>query len=226
MQTKAILFDIDGTLVDSNDFHVHAWKEAFERHGFHLEPSVIHGQIGKGGDNLLPALLPEADEEVRQKVQEAHGEIFKSRYLPRVKPFPGARDLIERTQKSGRKAVLASSAARDELERHVETIGAADFISGSTSKDDVESSKPSPDIFSAAREKLDGVAPEEALVIGDTPYDMQAARRCGIPAIAVRSGGFEDDALRAAGASAIFDDVAEICARFDELFRTAAEAGT
>lgn len=218
MPTKAILFDIDGTLVDSNEHHVSAWQEAFRRHGHELDRATIHEQIGKGGDNLVPSLLPDADPEHRQKIDEAHGEVFKGEYLPKVKGFRGARELLERTKRSGRKVVLASSAARDELEAHIETLDARDLLFETTSKDDVDRSKPAPDIFSAALDKLDGVAPEEALVIGDTPYDMEAARRCGIPAVAVRSGGFSDEQLRQAGASAVFEDVEELLERFDEIF--------
>lgn len=224
MRVKAILFDIDGTLVDSNDFHVSAWQEAFARHGHELTRQTIQEQIGKGGDNLVPALLSEAGPELQREIDKAHGEVFKGRYLPQVKPFPGARELLERTKRSSRKAVLASSAARDELEHHVETLEARDLIYETTSKDDVDRSKPAPDIFSAALSKLEGVAPEEALVIGDTPYDMQAARRCGIPAIAVRSGGFSDAALREAGASLVYENVAELLARFDELLPSEAPA--
>ena len=218
MRTKAILFDIDGTLVDSNDLHVTAWQQAFGRYGYEFDRHTIHEQVGKGGDNLVPSLLPDSDTKTQAKIDDAHGELFKGDLIEQVKAFPGATELLAKTRASGRTVVLASSAARDELDRHVETLAAADLVSETTCKDDVESSKPAPDIFSAALNKLDGVAPEEALVVGDTPYDMQAARRCGIPAIAVRSGGFTDEQLREAGASAIFRDVQEICERFDQLF--------
>lgn len=217
MQTKAILFDIDGTLVDSNDHHIAAWQEAFSSHGHDFDRQVIHEQIGKGGDNLVPSLVPDADADLQKKIDDTHGEIFKGQYLPKVKRFPGARELLERTRDSGRKVVLASSASRDELDRHVETLEAGELIFETTSKDDVGSSKPAADIFGAALEKLAPIAPDEALVIGDTPYDMQAARRCGIPAIGVRSGGFSDEQLHEAGASAIYDDIAAILAGFDAL---------
>ena len=218
MRTKAILFDIDGTLVDSNELHVTAWQQAFRRYGHEFDRHTIHEQVGKGGDNLVPSLVPDADSDLQAKFDEAHGEVFKGELIAQVTPFPGARELLAKTRASGRTAVLASSAARDELEYHLETLQADGLVSETTSKDDVERSKPAPDIFSAALAKLEGVAPEEALVIGDTPYDMQAARRCGIPAIGVRSGGFTDEQLRQAGASAVFEDVQEICERFDELF--------
>lgn len=224
MGTKAILFDIDGTLVDSNDLHVSAWQEAFARHGQELDRPTIHEQIGKGGDNLVPSLLPQADADLQERIDASHGEIFKGKYLAKVKRFPGARELLERTKASGRTVLLASSAARDELEAHVETLEARGLIDETTSKDDVGHSKPAPDIFSAAMNKLEGVAPEEALVIGDTPYDMQAARRCGVPAIGVRSGGFSDEQLREAGASAVFDDVGELLEGFDRLFPSEAPA--
>lgn len=213
----AVLFDVDGTLIDSNELHATAWRETFLHFGIELPLDKISEQIGKGGDNLVPSLVPDADADLQKKIDDTHGEIFKGQYLPKVKRFPGARELLERTRNSGRKVVLASSASRDELEKHVETLEAGELIFETTSKDDVGSSKPAPDIFSAALEKLTPIAPDEALVIGDTPYDMQAARRCGIPAIGVRSGGFSDEQLHEAGASAIYDDVAAILAGFDAL---------
>ena len=224
MRTKAILFDIDGTLVDSNELHITAWREAFRRYGYDFDRQTIHAQIGKGGDNLVPSLVPDAGSQVQAKIDDAHGDIFKGGLIAQVKPFPGATELLAKTKESGRAVVLASSATRDELDHHLEMLEAGDLVSETTSKDDVDRSKPAPDIFSAALKKLEGIAPEEALVIGDTPYDMHAARRCGIPAVGVRSGGFSDEQLQQAGASAVFENVQEICERFDELFASELQA--
>ena len=211
MKKKAILFDIDGTLVDSNDLHVTAWDEALRGAGHNFDRATLHSQIGKGGDNYVPALLPEADDEEQERLKRAHGDAFK-RYIDQVRPFAGARDLLVKVRDSGRKVVLASSASGEELEKHVENLGAADIVDGSTSKDDVGHSKPCPDIFQAALDRA-GVSAEEAIVVGDTPYDIEAARRSGIDTVAVRSGGFPDEALR--DAIAIYDDVGGILADFD-----------
>jgi membrane protein len=209
---KAILFDIDGTLVDSNDLHVLAWEEAFAEAGYTFDRKALHEQIGKGADNYVPALLPEVSDEEAERLGDAHGRIYKDKYLATVKPFPGARELMQRCKDAGHKVVLASSAAGPELEHYLELLDAADMVDGHTSADDVGCSKPCPDIFDTARQKI-GVAPEEGLVIGDTPYDIEAAAKAGMKAIAVRSGKFPDESL--AEAIAIYDDVATLLARFD-----------
>lgn len=213
MQIKAILFDIDGTLVDSNDLHVTAWDQVFRDAGHSFERAALHEHIGKGGDKYVPALLPDSNEEEQQQLREAHKRLFTGRYIEQVKAFPGARDLLTRTRDSGRKVVLASSASGEELEAHLRTLGADGIVDETTSADDVEASKPSPDIFQAAADKA-GVTGAEAIVVGDTPYDVEAARRCGIDTVAVRSGGFPDEAL--GGAVAIYDDVGALLADFDE----------
>jgi HAD superfamily hydrolase (TIGR01509 family) len=209
---KAILFDIDGTLVDSNQSHILAWQQALRDAGHEFDESTIHDQIGKGADNLVPALLPSASEEEAERLGDAHGRIFKECYFDQLRPFPGARDLLARCKEAGYKVVLASSATGEELDHHLELLGARELVDGFTSADDVGCSKPCPDIFETARQKA-GVSADEALVIGDTPYDIEAARKAGIRTIAVRSGRFDDRAL--SGALAIFDDVAELLARFD-----------
>jgi HAD superfamily hydrolase (TIGR01509 family) len=213
MPKQAILFDIDGTLVDSNEAHVDAWLEAFRKEGFEFGRQQIHDQIGKGGDLLVPSLLPHLGEEEREKLAEAHGDIFKSRYLPHLKPFPGGREILRHAADAGQKVVLASSAAREELDHHVETLDAGSLLTATTSKDDVEHSKPCPDIFAKALEKSGCVSPGDAVVVGDTPYDIAAANQLGVPAVAVRSGGFTDEQLK--DAVAIYDDVAALLADYD-----------
>ncbi len=209
----AVLFDLDGTLVDSNDFHVGAWREAFAEAGFDIAAAAIHGQIGKGSDNLLPAMLPDVDEKVRQSIGERAGEIFKSRYMPRVAAFQGARDLLLRVRDSGAKVALASSASGEELEHYLDLLDARAIVDVTTSADDVEHSKPAPDIFAAALGKAQ-VSAAGAVVIGDTPYDIEAAAKCGVRAIAVLSGGFPEAQLRAAGAVAVYADVAALLADY------------
>jgi len=210
---KAILFDIDGTLVDSNDFHILAWAEAFKQFGHEFRLAEIHEQVGKGGDNLVPAMLPDIGEDETEQLKKTHGELFKEHYFKRLKPFPGAVDLLRRCREAGYTVVLASSASGTELDHHLDDVlGVRDLVDGWTSADDVGHSKPCPDIFVTAAQKA-GVEPDEALVIGDTPFDIQAASDAGIRTVAVRSGGFRDDQL--SGANAIFDDVAELLERFD-----------
>lgn len=212
MQIKAVIFDIDGTLVDSNELHVTAWDQVFRDAGHTLDRKLLHEHIGKGGDKYVPALLPNATEEEQQRLRDAHKRLFTGSYIKQVQPFPGARELLRKVSDSGRKVVLATSASAEELETHVETLGAADIIDGNTNKDEVEESKPAPDVFLAALETA-GVGASEAIVVGDTPYDVEAARRSGLAAVAVRSGGFPDEALR--DAAVIYDDVGELLAGFE-----------
>ena len=215
MPRKAILFDIDGTLVDSNDAHVDAWLKAFAAEGFEFDWATVHDQIGKGGDNLVPSLVPDAPAEVQDRIEKGHAEIYQREHLERVRPFPGARDLLLKAREAGKTVVLASSASRPELHHYVELLAAGEIIDGATSKDDVGHSKPCPDIFESAVKKA-GTAPSEAVVIGDTPYDIIAARRSGIETVAVRSGRFPEEELRAERPLAIYDDVAALLADFED----------
>jgi HAD superfamily hydrolase (TIGR01509 family) len=210
---KAVLFDLDGTLVDSNDFHITVWQQVLREYGQKITRAAIHEQIGKGGDLLLPALLPGIGEADRRALSDAHGVLFKHQYIGRVKPFPDARGLIERAHKAGQRVVLASSATQEELDHYMDLLDARDMVDASTSIDDVEHSKPAPDIFATALKKA-GIGPEEAIVVGDTPYDIQAAAACGIRTVAVRSGSFSDAQL--AGAVAIYSDVASLAHSYSE----------
>lgn len=210
---KAILFDIDGTLVDSNNFHVLAWAEAFHAAGHDFRLAQLHAQIGKGADNFVRALLPDASDEEAEALGKMHGKLFREHYAGRLQPFPGARDLLARCKEEGSIVVLATSASAEELDHHLDVLGVREIVDGFTSADDVAHSKPCPDIFEAAAKKA-GVAPLEALVIGDTPFDISAARRAGMDAVAVRSGLFPDEDL--ADAIAIYDDVGDLLAHFDE----------
>ena len=215
MQIKAILFDIDGTLVDTNDMHVLAWEEAFAGIGEAFDRQVLHDQIGKGTDMLVPSLLPDLDEADQEKLGEAHGAIFKSKFLDRAKPFPQAHDLLARAHENGQRIVLASSASAAELDHYLDLLSARDLVETTTSGDDVARTKPAPDIFATALAKLSGVSPDEVIVVGDTPYDVEAAAKCGIATVAVRSGKFSDDVLQKAGAVAIYDDASALLAGYD-----------
>jgi HAD superfamily hydrolase (TIGR01509 family) len=214
MTIEVVLFDIDGTLVDSNEQHVNAWAFAFREEGHPQELDDIRAQIGKGGDLLVPELLPDVDDLIRKRIAKRQGDYFKEMYLDHVRPFEDAAELIGRVHARGRKVVLASSAKRDELEHYVGLLGVKPLITATTSIDDVETSKPEPDIFGAALEKV-GVEPSKALVVGDTIYDVDAALRLGIATVGVTSGPFDERQLKEAGAIAVFADVASILRDFD-----------
>jgi phosphoglycolate phosphatase-like HAD superfamily hydrolase len=214
MQIKAILFDIDGTLVDSNDMHVIAWQEAFAGIGATFDRQAVHDQIGKGADMLVPTLLPGLDEAAQVKLGEAHGRIFKAKFLSGVRPFKQAHDLLAHAHGLGQQVVLASSASEAELDHYLDLLDARALVAATTSSDDVQRTKPAPDIFATALKKISGIDAKEALVVGDTPYDIEAGRKCGIAAVALRSGKFRDEVLRAAGAVAIYDDAAALLAGY------------
>ena len=212
---RAALFDIDGTLVDSNDLHVQAWQRAFRHYGKEISAEAIHHQVGKGGDQLLPVFLsPDEVKRFGEALRDHRAEIFARDYLPHVQPFPGVRPLFERLRAEGIAIALASSSPEHEVDAHTARLGVADLLAAATSADDAEHSKPCPDIFAAAAARI-AVAPSAALVVGDTPYDGLAARRAGMRMIGVLSGGFPETELRDAGAIEIYRDVADLVARYD-----------
>jgi HAD superfamily hydrolase (TIGR01509 family) len=214
---KAVIFDVDGTLVDSNDLHVMAWQEAFRGCGKEVAYEELHEQMGKGGDQLMPVFCSgEELERFGEELERSRTELFTRDYLPHVKPFPKVRELFERLEADGLSIALASSAKEEELERHKKTLEIADLLDAATSADDAERSKPHPDIFQAALAGLEGVKPEEAVVVGDTPYDAVAAAKAGMRAVGLLSGGFTEEELRAAGAVEIYEDVADLLARYDD----------
>lgn len=210
---EGVLLDIDGTLVASNDAHAHAWVEALAERGIRVAFEEVRRRIGKGGDKLLPEVSGlSADSSEGKTISKRRGEIFRTRYLPELKPTPGARELLERLDELGLRMVVATSAKKDELEGLLKVCGADEFIDDQTSSDDVENSKPDPDTVGSALKK-GGFRPDEAYLLGDTPYDVAAARRAGVGTIAVRCGGWGDADL--AGATAIYNDPADLLARFD-----------
>lgn len=200
---KAILFDVDGTLVNSNDAHAHAWVRAFAEHGITVPFDAVRRLIGMGGDKLMPRVshLTEESEEGAE-IANRRKEIFKDECLPKLKPLRGAADLVAAIKARGLTAVAASSAKKEELQPLLKIAGASSLMDAATSSDDAEESKPDPDIVTAALHRAKA-APDEALMIGDTPYDIQAARRAGVRVVAFRSGGWDDVDLN--GAIAIYD---------------------
>ncbi len=215
MTIKAVLFDIDGTLVDSNDAHVLAWQEALDGIGAQFDLRTIHDQIGKGGDMLVPALMPDADPATIKQLGKRSGEIFRAKYQNGLTPFPGAGELLRTVAERGQKVVLATSASKQELEHHVALLDAADLLAATTSADDVEHTKPAPDVFATALGKVAPLTAQEVIAVGDSPYDCEAAAKCGIATVALRSGGFSDDVLQAAGAIALYDDAGALLRDLD-----------
>jgi HAD superfamily hydrolase (TIGR01549 family) len=212
MALKAALLDVDGTLVDSNALHVEAWREAFRRHGREISREAMHAQMGKGGDQIVEHFLTE-DERRRfgAEVDALHAELFIREYQPRERPLPGVRPLLERMKAQGLRVVLASSAKEKELEGHRKVLGVDDLLDDCTTADDARHSKPCPDIFEAALGELD---PAEAVVIGDTPWDAQAARKAGIPMLGVLTGGFSEESLLENGAREVYHDLEELRERW------------
>jgi HAD superfamily hydrolase (TIGR01549 family) len=216
MTVRAVIFDIDGTLVDSVDLHARAWRDAFLEFGRDVPLGTVRNQIGKGGDQLLPVFFSK-DEIKRygEELTEFRGKLYKRAYLPEVKAFPKVRELFERVLSEKKRIALGSSAKEDELEAYVKLTNIGGLIEVATSADDAERSKPHPDIFHAALEQLGSPEPRDVIVVGDSPYDAMAANRAGLRAIGVRCGGFGDDDLRDAGCLEIHDDPAAILAGYD-----------
>ena len=213
----AFFFDVDGTLIDSVDLHAKAWQEALAHFGFHVPYEEVRGQIGKGGDHLMPVFVPQDQlDRIGEQLEKYRGELFKRKYLPEVKPFPGVRNLFLRIKDEGYRVALASSAKGDELESYKRLMNISDLVDAETSSSDVESSKPSPDVFEAVMDRVK-VEPHAALVIGDTPYDAIAAGRAGLRTVGVLCGGFPEHDLRKAGCIAIYRDPVHLLGRFDEL---------
>lgn len=199
----AVLLDIDGTLVDSNGAHAAAWSDAFALFGRHHPAEQIRPLIGKGGDKLLRELASLDHESGEgKKISEARADIFKNRYLPAIQPTPGAAEFVEWLLQSRLTVVVATSAQQEEVKGLLTICGGQALVKDATTSDDAERSKPDPDIIVAALEKS-GASPDRAVMIGDTPYDIEAASRAGLAAIALRCGGWDDSKLQ--GAIAIYD---------------------
>jgi HAD superfamily hydrolase (TIGR01509 family) len=223
---KAAIFDVDGTLVDSNMAHVEAWREAFRHYGKTLPVEEVHSQIGKGGDQLMPVFLSREElDRFGADLERLRLEIFTRDYLPQVRPFPKVRELFERIRGDGMRIAVATSSKQEELERHIKNLGVEDLVDVTISADDVARSKPCPDVFEAALARL-GVAPDEAIVIGDTPYDAQAAAKAGMKTIGLLSGGFSEEVLRESGVVAVYKDVADLLEHYDESPLSARAAST
>ncbi len=215
IKPQGIIFDIDGTLVDSNDAHAHAWVEAMEEHGHHVSFEKVRPLIGMGGDKVLPQTLGIAKEsEEGKRISQRRKELFTQRHLPHLKAFAGAMQLLECMQKQGLKLLIATSAEPEELQALLQIIGsqATHLFAHQVSAQEAKRSKPDSDVLSIALQRS-GYDPQELVMIGDTPYDIEAAAKVQVKTIAFRCGGWSNEDL--AGAIMIYDGPADLLAHYE-----------
>jgi HAD superfamily hydrolase (TIGR01509 family) len=205
----AVLFDVDGTLVDSNYLHIHAWYRAFTEAKVEVEARRIHRSIGMDGSTLLASLAEDADEDTRSRLKDLHSKYYQET-ASLLRPLPGARELLEAVDKLGLQVILATSAPDDELSLLREVLASDDLVSAVTSSNDVDTAKPEPDIVQVALDRA-GVDAANAIFVGDTVWDIEACKRAGLPTIALLSGGVSRDELETAGAQGVFDNPRDLC---------------
>jgi len=209
------ILDVDGTLIDTNYQHALAWFRAFVQHGIVLPIWRVHRHIGMGGDQVIAALTDEATERERgDQIREAEKGLY-GEMIGEVRAMRGSKELIDELRLRGHRVVLATSAKPEELDRYLHMLDAHERAEAWTSSEDVESTKPEPDLVHAALGKL-GAGPEDAVMIGDTPWDVEAAKRAGVGTLAVLTGGFAAEELEHAGALAVYESVAELCGSLAE----------
>jgi HAD superfamily hydrolase (TIGR01549 family) len=217
LMIAAVIFDIDGTLVDSVDAHAAAWQAALERFGKRVSFDEVRRQIGKGGDQLLPVFLSE--EELQRfggELDRYRSDLFKRDYLPKVTGFPCVRRLFETIRSDGKRIALASSAKADELAAYKKIADIEGLVEAQTSSEDAELSKPHPDIFQAALSRLGDIAPAQVMVVGDTPYDAEAAAKARLRTIGFLCGGWPENDLRQAGCIAIYRNACDLLDRYHD----------
>ncbi len=212
---KAIIFDIDGTLLDSVDQHADAWKETFEHFGFEFPLDQIRSQIGKGGDKLLGNFLnPEQCKSLKKQIETYRAELFKRKYLDSCKAFPDVKELFQDLRARTMKIALGSSAKKDEIEAYKSILQIDGLVDQAVSGDDVSASKPDPDIVTEVRRTLGNLPAADCCFIGDSPYDATAAVQDGTKMIGLLCGGFPEADLRSAGASELFSDPSDLLKRW------------
>ena len=213
---KAIIFDVDGTLIDSVELHALSWRDAFARFGHEIPLEELRGQIGKGSDQLMPVFLDEAAmREQVEAIADYRSEVYKRDYMPRARAFPEVRALFERLRGAGHRLVLATSGKKDEVGHYQELAGITDLVDDATTKEEAERSKPKPDIFEAALAKIAPLTADDAIVVGDTPYDAEAAGKAGLRTVGLLCGGFPEADLRKAGCVAIYRDPADLLRNYE-----------
>jgi HAD superfamily hydrolase (TIGR01509 family) len=211
---QGVIFDIDGTLVDSNDAHAQSWVDTFAEAGYDVPFETVRPLIGMGGDKLLPKTIGvRHDSEEGKKLGKRRSEIFRKKYLPTLRPLDGSRALVQRIRSAGLKPVVATSAKDEELKSLLKAAEVADLMEEKATASDAKRSKPDPDIVEAAIEES-GIAARNLIMIGDTPYDIEAAIRAKVRIIGFRSGGWTDDALK--GAKEIYDGPADLLANYEK----------
>lgn len=216
---KAVIFDIDGTLLDSNRAHAESFVEAFTIFGKDAPVEEIKCLIGMGAEDILEKYLTKEEiEKFGDDLKEYRKKVFLEKYLPRLEIFPKTRELFERLKADEKQTALASSASREELKEYKKVLGIDRFVEEETNSDDAEEAKPEPDIFLAAFDKLKAVEKSEVLIIGDTPYDAEAATKAGMKIYGVESGGWTKEKLIETGCAEVFRDVAQIYANYDQIF--------
>ncbi|MEK6396730.1 MAG: HAD family hydrolase [Terriglobus sp.] len=215
MALKAVMCDLDGTLLDSNAFHAEAWQRSLHEFGYEVSFEDVVKQIGKGGEYLLESFVPQDQISLIEKdINAFRKKLFHREYIDRIVPFADARRLLERIRQQGLRIAVATSSEKDDLEAFKTILKIHDLVEEDTTADDANKPKPEPDIFQTALTMLK-LQPSETIALGDTPWDVEAARKAGVDTIAVQSGGWTRDELERAGAVAVYVDAADLLRNFD-----------
>lgn len=220
MSFEVVLFDVDGTLVDSVDAHARSWQEAFDHFGKQVAFDAVRAQIGKGGEQVVPHFLsPREREAIGDKLEKFRGEIFKRQYLPSVRAFPKIRDVFDRLARDNVRVGLATSAKAAELKHYIEVARIAEFIDAKAIQEDADTSK---DVFASALAKVGAPKVEKVRVVGDSPWDVQTAQAANLACVTLLSGGFPEVELKRAGTAAIFRDPSDLLESYQKFRSTPA----
>lgn len=213
---KAVLCDLDGTLLDSNHFHAESWQRTFENFGFQVSFEDMVKQIGKGGDKVISSVVPEDRiKDLEEDLKNFRKNLFHREYMDRIVPFSDAKNLLKRMRQEGLRVSVASSTDKEDLHAFLMLLRIHALVEESTTAADAKQTKPEPDIFQAALRKLE-IEPADALALGDTPWDVEAAGKAGVKTVALTCGGWTEQELKEAGAIAVYRDPADLLRRFDD----------